>query len=180
KRTQKPMIIQRTLAEYLASKIQGLAVFKDELAFQISPQYPYMLTTLTANKRESLGAGIRDFHSSADETKVYRNEQSIRFTFRAVSTEKNNGNEIVIELVRNADEHLNKLTRTGGITLVDSVTELPIRIAYTEYVSETDIQTITDKLPVVYQKSISYLFRIVDPSVIPVESITMDRLSINL
>jgi hypothetical protein len=174
------MIIQRTLAEYLASKIQGLAVFKDELAFQVSPQYPYMLTTLSANKRDSLGAGIRDFHSNLNETKIYHNEQSIRFAFRAVSTDKNNGNEIVSDLVRQADEHLRQLTRTGGITLNDSVTKRPIRIAFTEYISETDIQTITDKLPVVYQKSISYLFRIVDPSVIPIESIPMDSLSINI
>lgn len=174
------MIIQLTLAEYLSGKITGLAVFKDELAFQISPQFPYMLTALTANKRKSLGAGIRDWKTRSDETKVFHNEQSIRFTFRAVSTDKNNGNEIVSDLVRQTDEHLRQLTRTGGITLNDSVTELPIRIAYTEYQSETDIQTITDKLPVVYQKSISYLFRIVDPSIIPVESIPMDSLSINI
>lgn len=174
------MIIQRTLAEHLSSKIEGLAVFKDELAFQINPKYPYMLTTLTGNKRESLGAGIRDFHSYSDETKVYHNEQSIRFTFRAVSTDKNNGNEIVSELVRQADKILQQLTRIGGITLTDLITELPIRIGYTEYQSETDIQTITNKLPVVYQKSISYLFRVVDPSVITVESIPMNNLSISI
>lgn len=174
------MIIQRTLAEYLSSKIEGLAVFKDELAFQISPQYPYMLTSLTGNIRESLGAGIRDFKTETDETKIYRNEQSIRFTFRAVSTDKNNGNEIVSGLVRQADASLRRLTRTGGITLNDSVTKLPVRIAYTEFINETDIQTITDKLPVVYQKSITYLFRIVDPSVISAQSIPMDSLSINL
>jgi len=174
------MIIQRALAEYLSGEITGLAVFKDELAFQISPQYPYMLTALTANKRESLGAGIRDWKTLTDETKVYHNEQSIRFTFRAVSTDEKNGNEVVSDLVKQADDILNKLTRTGGITLNDSVTELPIRIAYTEYQSETDIQTIQDKLPVVYQKSISYLFRIVDPSVISVQTTSMDRLSVNI
>jgi len=174
------MIIQRTLAEYLSGKITGLAVFKDELAFQVSPQYPYMLTALTANKRESLGAGIRDWKTLTDEAKVFHNEQSIRFTFRAVSTDEKNGNEIVSDLVKQADDILNKLTRTGGITLNDSVTELPIRIAYTEYQSETDIQTIQDKLPVVYQKSISYLFRIVDTSVISVQTTSMDRLSVNI
>lgn len=174
------MIIQRTLAEFLSSKMAGLAIFKDELAFQINPQYPYMLTSLTGNKRESLGAGIADFKTETDEMKVYRNEQSIRFTFRAVSTDKNNGNEIVSDLVRQADEILRRLTMGNGITLNDSVTQLPIRIAYTEFISETDIQTITDKLPVVYQKSITYLFRIVDPSVISAQSIPMDSLSINI
>jgi len=174
------MILQRTLAEHLSSEIEELAVFKDELAFQVNPQYPYMLTTLTGNKRENLGAGIRDFHSYSDETKVYHNEQSIRFTFRAVSTDKNNGNEIVSDLVRQADKILQQLTWHNGITLTDSVSELPIRIGYTEYQSETDIQTITDKLPVVYQKSISYLFRVVDPSVITVESIPMNKLSISI
>jgi len=139
-----------------------------------------MVTTLTGNKRESLGAGIRDFQSNSDETKIYHNERAIRFTFRAVSTDKNNGNEIVSELVRQADELLRQLTRTGGITLNDSVTNLPVRIVYTEYQSETDIQTITDKLPVVYQKSISYLFRVVDPSVITVESNPMNNLSISI
>ncbi len=174
------MIIQRTLAEYLSSKMAGLAVFKDELAFQISPQYPYMLTSLTGNKRESLGAGIRDFHSNSNETKVYRNEQSIRFTFRAVSTDKNNGNEIVSDLVRQADEILRRLTMGNGITLNDTVTQLPIRIAYTEFINETDIQTITDKLPVVYQKSITYLFRIVDTSALPIQSTPFNKLSMNI
>ncbi|MBC8552626.1 MAG: hypothetical protein H8D23_23600 [Candidatus Brocadiales bacterium] len=174
------MIIQRTLAEFLVSKMAALAVFKDELAFQISPQFPYMLTSLTGNKRESLGAGIRDFITETDETKIYRNEQSIRFTFRAVSTDKNNGNEIISDLVRQADEILRRLTMENGITLNDSVTQLPIRIAYTEFINETDIQTITDKLPVVYQKSITYLFRIVDPSVISIQSIPVDSLSINI
>ena len=173
------MIIQRTLAEYLASKISGLSAFKDELAFQESPQYPYLLTSLTGNKRDSLGAGTRDWNTEIDETKVYLNEQSIRFTFRSVSTDDKNGNEIVSDLVRKADESLRQLTRESGITLTDSVTELPIRIAYAEYQTETDIQTITDKLPVVYQKSITYLFRVVDPSVIPVESIPFNNLSVN-
>ena len=173
------MIIQRTLAEYLASKISGLSAFKDELAFQESPQYPYMLTSLTGNKRDSLGAGTRDWKTETDETKVYLNEQSIRFTFRSVSIDDKNGNEIVSDIVRKADESLRQLTRESGITLTDSVTELPVRIAYTEYQTETDIQTITDKLPVVYQKSITYLFRIVDPSVIPVESNPFNNLSIN-
>jgi len=174
------VIIQRTLAEFLVSKMAGLAVFKDELAFSASPQYPYMLTSLTGNKRESLGAGIRDWKTETDETKVYRNEQSIRFTFRAVSTDKSNGNEIVSDLVRQADESLRQLTRTGGITLADSITALPVRIVYTEYISESDNQTITDKLPVVYQKSISYLFRVVDPSVKQIESIPMNNLSISI
>lgn len=174
------MIVQRTLAEYLAGKITGLAVFKDELAFQESPQYPYMLTSLTGNKRDSLGAGNKDWNTENDETKVYLNEQSIRFTFRSVSTDDKNGNEIVSDLVRQADESLRQLTRTGGITLTDSVTKLPIRIAYTEFINETDIQTITDKLPVVYQKSISYLFRIVDPSVVSAQSVSLDSLSINI
>ncbi len=174
------MIIQRTLAEYLAARIPGLMVFKDELAFQISPQYPYMLTALVANKREHLGAGIRDFHSSFDETKIYHHERSIRFTFKAVSTDINNGNDIVSELVRQTDDLLNRLTCQGGITLDDPVTGRSVRIAFAEYQNETDIQTITDKLPVVYQKSISYLFRIVKPAVKQVESIPMDRLIINL
>lgn len=174
------MIIQRTLAEYLASEIQGLAVFKDELAFQVSPQYPYMLTTLTGNTRESLGAGIRDFLDRTEESKIYLNEQLVRFTFRAVSTEEDNGNEIVSSLVRSCDEILRQLTRESGITLTDSVTNIPIRIAYAEYQSETDIQTITDKLPVVYQKSITYLFRIVDPSIIQIESVPMDSLITNI
>jgi len=173
------MIVQRTLAEYLVSKITGLAVFKDELAFQESPQYPYMLTSLTGNKRESLGAGTRDWKTETVETKVYLNEQSIRFTFRVVSTDDRNGNEIVSDLVRVADEFLRRLTRESGITLTDSVTELPVRIAYAEYQTETDIQTITDKLPVVYQKSITYLLRVVDPSVIPIESIPFNNLSIS-
>ncbi|MFQ6614120.1 MAG: hypothetical protein ACE5D1_04680, partial [Fidelibacterota bacterium] len=166
--------------EYLSSKMAGLAVFKDELAFQISPQYPYMLTTLTGNKRGSLGAGIRDWKTRTDETKVYHNEQSIRFTFRAVSTDRNNGNEIVSDLVRQADDLLNTLTRHGGITLNDPVTGGSVRIAFAEYQRETDMQTITDKLPVVYQKSISYLFRIVESSVMSVESVPMAHLSINL
>ena len=173
------MIIQRTLAEHLASKISGLSAFKDELAFQESPQYPYMLTSLTGNKRDSLGAGTRDWNTETDETKVYLNEQSIRFTFRSVSIDDKNGNEIVSDIVRKADESLRQLTRESGITLTDSVTELPVRIAYAEYQTETDIQTITDKLPVVYQKSITYLFRVVDPSVIPVESNPFNNLSIN-
>ena len=173
------MIVQRILAEYLVSKISGLSAFKDELAFQESPQYPYLLTSLTGNKRDSLGAGTRDWKTETDETKVYLNEQSIRFTFRAVSTDDKNGNEIVSDIVRKADESLRRLTRESGITLTDSVTELPVRIAYTEYQTETDIQTITDKLPVVYQKSITYLFRVVDPSVIPVESIPFNNLSVN-
>ena len=173
------MIVQRTLAEYLVSKITGLAVFKDELAFQESPQYPYMLTSLTGNKRESLGAGTKDWKTETDETKVYLNEQSIRFTFRVVSTEEKNGNEIVSGLVRDADESLRRLTRESGITLTDSVTELPVRIAYAEYQTETDIQTITDKLPVVYQKSITYLFRVVDPSVLPIQSTPFNNLSIS-
>lgn len=173
------MIVQRTLAEYLAGKITGLAVFKDELAFQESPQYPYMLTSLTGNKRDSLGAGNKDWNTENDETKVYLNEQSIRFTFRSVSTDDKNGNEIVSDLVRDADESLRRLTRESGITLTDSVTELPIRIAYAEYQSETDIQTITDKLPVVYQKSITYMFRVVDPSVLPIQSTPFNNLSIS-
>ena len=97
------MIIQRTLAEYLSSKITGLAVFKDELAWQVNPQYPYMLTTLTGNKRDSLGAGIRDFLDRTEDEKIYLNEQAIRFTFRAVSTEEENGNEIVSSRVRSCD-----------------------------------------------------------------------------
>ena len=173
------MIIQRTLAEYLAGKITDLAVFKDELAFQESPQYPYMMTSLIGNKREALGAGTRDWKTEIDETKVYHNEQSIRFTFRAVSTEDKNGNEIVSDIVRKADESLRQLTRKSGITLTDSVTELPIRIAYAEYQTETDIQTITDKLPVVYQKSITYLFRVVDPSVLPIQSTPINNLLIS-
>ena len=173
------MIVQRTLAEYLVSKITGLAVFKDELAFSASPQYPYMLTSLTGNKRESLGAGTKDWKTETDETKVYLNEQSIRFTFRVVSTEEKNGNEIVSGLVRDADESLRRLTRESGITLTDSVTELPVRIAYAEYQTETDIQTITDKLPVVYQKSITYLFRVVDPSVLPIQSTPFNNLLIS-
>ncbi len=174
------MIIQRALAEYLSGEITGLAVFKDELAFQISPQYPYMLTALTANKRESLGAGIRDWKTLTDETKVFHNEQSIRFTFRAVSTDEKNGNEIVSDLVKQADDILNKLTRTGGITLNDSVTELPIRVAYAEYQSETDIQTITDRLPVVYQKANTFKFRIVDLSVFQGVSPPMNQIQVQL
>ena len=173
------MIIQRTLAEYLVSKISGLSAFKDELAWQVSPQYPYMMTSLTGNKRDSLGAGTRDWKTETDETKVYLNEQSIRFTFRVVSTDDKNGNEIASDLVRVADESLRQLTRESGITLTDSVTELPIRIAYAEYQTETDIQTITDKLPVVYQKSITYLFRVVDPSVLPIQSTPINNLLIS-
>ena len=173
------MIVQRTLAEHLASKISGLSAFKDELAFQESPQYPYMLTSLTGNKRDSLGAGTRDWKTETDETKVYLNEQSIRFTFRSVSIDDKNGNEIVSDIVRKADESLRQLTRESGITLTDSVTELPVRIAYAEYQTETDIQTITDKLPVVYQKSITYMFRVVDPSVLPIQSTPFNNLSVN-
>ena len=173
------MIIQRTLAEYLVSKISGLSAFKDELAWQVSPQYPYMMTTLTGNKRDSLGAGTRDWKTEIEETKVYHNEQSIRFTFRVVSTDDKNGNEIVSDIVRKADESLRQLTREFGITLTDSVTELPIRIAYAEYQTETDIQTITDKLPVVYQKSITYMFRIVDPSVLSIQSTPINNLLIS-
>ena len=172
------MIIQRTLAEYLAENMDGLSVFKDELAFQISPQYPYMLTSLTSNKRESLGGGTTDFRDELTETKIFHNEQAIRFTFRAVSSEEKTGGEIVSELTRQADEYFKIMTRTGGVTLTDSVTEIPLRIAYAEYISETDIQTLEDKLPVVYQKSISFMFRVVDPSVIPMESVPMDNLSI--
>ena len=173
------MIIQRTLAEYLVSKISGLSAFKDELAFQESPQYPYMLTSLIGNKREALGAGTRDWKTETDETKVYLNEQSIRFTFRVVSTDDKNGNEFVSEYVRRTDQIIRQFAAGNGMTLTDSVTELPVRIAYVEYEGETDIQTITDKLPVVYQKSITYMFRIVDPSVLPIQSTPFNNLSIS-
>jgi len=174
------MIIQRTIANYLASKIDNLAVFKDDLAWQDSPQYPYMLTSLTGNKREHLGAGIRDFTTESDETKVFRNERQIRLTFRAVSTSEKNGNELVCDLVRQSDEVLRQLTRVEGIKLIDGETLIPIRIAYTEYQSETDVQVIDDKLPVVYQKSITYLFRIIDPSVLSIESAPVENLSITI
>lgn len=119
------MIVQRTVAEFLASQITGLAVFKDELAASVSPSFPYMMTSLVGNKRNSLGAGHRDLLTDLDQTKVYFNEQSLRFTFRAVSTDSENGNELVSRLVRETDELLRSLTRTGGVTLTDSVTLLP-------------------------------------------------------
>lgn len=174
------MIIQRTIANYLASKIDNLAVFKDDLAWQDSPQYPYTLTSLTGNKRRSLGAGIRDFTTESDETKVYLNERQIRLTFRAVSTSEKNGNELVCDLVRQSDEVLRQLTRAEGITLIDGETLIPIRIAYTEYQSETDVQVIDDKLPVVYQKAITYLFRIIDPSVLSIESVPVENLQVTI
>jgi len=174
------MIIQRTIANYLASKIDNLAVFKDDLAWQDSPQYPYMLTNLTGNKRRALGAGIRDFSTESDETKVYLNEKQIRLTFRTVSTNEKNGNELVCELVRQSDEVLRQLTRVEGITLTDSDTLIDIRIAYTEYQSETDVQVIDDKLPVVYQKAITYLFRVIDPSILSIESVPVENLQITI
>jgi hypothetical protein len=174
------MIIQRTIANYLANKIDNLAVFKDDLAWQDSVQYPYMLTSLTGSKRDTLGTGIRDFKTESDETKVYYNETQIRLTFRAVSTNEKNGNELVCELVRQSDELLRQLTRVEGITLIDTETSIPIRVAYTEYQSETDIQVIDDKLPVVYQKAITYLFRIVDPSVLSIESVPVENLQVTI
>lgn len=174
------MIIQRTIANYLASKIDNLAVFKDDLAWQDSPQYPYMLTSLTGNKRRALGAGIRDFSTESDETKVYLNEKQIRLTFRTVSTNEKNGNELVCELVRQSDEVLRQLTRVEGITLTDDETLINIRITYTEYQSETDVQVIDDKLPVVYQKAITYLFRVIDPSILSIESVPVENLQITI
>ncbi len=174
------MIIERTLAQYLAGEITGLSVFKDDLAFQISPKYPYMLTSLIGNKRTGLGAGINDFRTQTDETKVLYNESAIRFTFRAISTTEFNGNEIASLLVRKCDGILQGLTHMGGITLIDSVSQKSVRIAYAEYQSETDIQTITDKLPPSYQKSISYLFRIVDLFSISTSSTSIESLSVNL
>jgi len=160
------VIVQRTLAEYLATKITGLAVYKDDLAFSAHPVFPYLLTNLVSAKRENLGAGIRDFVSATEATKIRVDETTLRFTVRAVSTEEETGNTIVSALVRQADEVLRHLTRTGGITLTDSVTGLPVRIAYCEYSSESDIQPHTDRLPVVYQKALTYQFRIIAPSTI--------------
>lgn len=161
------MILERILADYLTARMVGLMAFKDDLAFSLNPVFPYLLTNQISRKRESLGAGFRDFISDQGTTKIYVDAVSIRFTFRAVSTEAENGNDIVAAQVKQADQILGNLTRTGGISLRDSVTKLPQRIVQGEYLSQSDIQPITDRLPVVYQKALSYSFRIIVPFAYP-------------
>jgi len=156
------MRLERALAYTLQNTIPGLAANKDELAWNASPNYPYLLTSMIGRSRESLGTGLYDFKDQESTNKIFHDNVSIRFTFRSLADENMSGNDRVEALVRQADRVLQELRSKAPVTLVDPETQLTVRISYMEYLSESDIQSLTDKLPVIYQKTLSYRFRVLE------------------
>ena len=171
------MKLERVLAHSLQNTIPGLVVYKDELGWNASPSYPYMLTSMIGKSRESMGTGLYDFKDHDSKTKIFQTHISIRFTCRCLAEENMSGNDSVEALVRQVDRALQELKMNGSVTLIDPESQIPIRISYLEYLSESDIQSLTDKLPVVYQKTLSYRFRAVEifsqtESFIPIQKIS--------
>ena len=156
------MILERALAAMLQQEIPELSIYKDELAWQLQPSLPYLLTSQVGKTRAAMGAGSHDLRGESGDLKVFRDEVSLRFTFRAQSDELLNGNDRVFALANTADQILQQLTKRSGITITDPETQTPIRIAYAEYVSERDIQVNSDRLPVIYQKALTYQFRVIE------------------
>jgi len=154
----------RAISKYLTDNISGLYAFKDDLAFVAAGNpYPYFLTDVISTQKKDLGCGIWDQTiDNGDDTftqaKIIKKHLVLRFTIRAVNTQQQNGNDIVNEITEAIDHQSFELCRNGGINLVDPVSNEVFYIEKSLFQSRSDIAPIENKMPFIFQQSLSYKF----------------------
>ncbi len=158
----------RAISKFLTDNIAGLYSFKDELAFiSAGNPFPYFLTDVISTQKKDLGCGLWDQTiSSGDDTftqlKIIKKHIVLRFTIRAVNTPQQNGNDIANEITEEIDHQLFELCRNGGVNLIDPVSNEVFYIEKSLFQSRSDIAPIENKMPFIYQQSLSYKFIIQD------------------
>jgi len=152
------------ISKYLTDSISGLYSFKDDLAFTAAENpYPYFLTDIISTQKKDLGCGIWDqVIANGDNTftqsKIIKKHIVIRFTVRAVNDAQQNGNDIVNDTANEIDLLLSELCRYGGANLLDSVSGESFYIEKSLFQGRSDIAPIENKIPFIYQQSLSYKF----------------------
>jgi hypothetical protein len=155
--------LQRAVAAFISERIEGLYVFKDDLAFVAAGNpYPYLLIDLISAHRKSLGTGVWDRISPTESggiaTKAVSVQQVLRLTVRAANTRTQSGNAAVGDLCDQIEALLGNCCREGSMELPDPESDRPLRIERILFQGRYDIPPIEKGAPFVYQQALSYLF----------------------
>jgi len=152
------------IAKYLTDNVSGLYAFKDDLAFVAAGNpYPYFLTEVISTQKKELGCGIWDQtidngDGTFTQSKITKRHLVLRFTVRAVNTNEQNGNDIVNEITNEIDHRLSELCRYGGAALLDPVYGDNFYLEKALFQGRSDIAPLENKMPFIYQQSLSYKF----------------------
>jgi len=152
----------RAISKYLTDNISGLYAFKDDLAFTAAGNpYPYFLSDIISTQKKDLGCGIWDQtidnrDGTFTQSKIIKKHVVIRFTIRAVNDTQQNGNDIVSAISDEIDRLLRELCRYGSADLTDAVSGECFHIESSVFQDRSDIAPIENKIPFIYQQSLSY------------------------
>ena len=155
------MKLELALAQWITTKISVLHVFKDELAHAAAGYpYPLLLITEIDARRKQFGTGSHDdmivTDSVSTERKWWGFERTLRFTVRAPADKQQDGNTIVRGICDSIDTELQTLIRSGAFDL--PVENDSVHVAMANHAGFHELPAITDKLPFVYQRALSWRF----------------------
>ena len=155
------MKLELALAQWITTKISVLHVFKDELAHAAAGYpYPLLLITEIDARRKQFGTGSYDdtviTNGESVDRKWWGFDRTLRFTVRAPADKQHDGNTIVRGICDSIDTELQTLIRGGAFDL--SVENESIHVAMANHAGFHELPAITDKLPFVYQRALSWRF----------------------
>ena len=156
------MKLELALAQWITGNYPELHVFKDDLAHTAAGYpYPLLLITEIDAKRKQRGTGSYDqvvvSGAVSTEQKWWIIERTLRFTVRAPANNQHDGNTIVHKIVDDIDSELQALLRNGAVVL--PVNTETVHIAMANHSGFHELPAITDKLPFVYQRALSWRFQ---------------------
>ncbi|MDK9699958.1 MAG: hypothetical protein OEM52_07435 [bacterium] len=152
------MKLEQALARYLELNIPDLHVFKDDLAHTAAGYpYPLLLITEIDARRKQIGTGPYDALDGSIERKWWNIERTLRFTVRSPADKQRDGNTIVHSLIEQIDGELQSLFRIGSVEL--PVGSDSVHIAMANHSGFHELPAITDQLPFVYQRTVSWRFQ---------------------
>ncbi len=152
------MKLELALAQWITSNHPELHVFKDDLAHTAAGYpYPVMLITEIDARRRQIGTGPYDAVDVVVERKWWNVERTLRLTVRSPADKQCDGNTIVHALIEQIDNTLQSLFRIGSVDL--PLGEDTVHVAMANHAGFHELPAITDKLPFVYQRALSWRFQ---------------------
>ncbi len=152
------MKLELALAQWITSNHPELHVFKDDLAHTAAGYpYPLLLITEIDARRMQIGTGPYDVVDGSTEQKWWNVDRTLRFTMRSPADKQHDGNTIVHALIEQIDNELQSLFRTGSVDLL--LGDDSVHVAMANHAGFHELPAITDKLPFVYQRALSWRFQ---------------------
>lgn len=156
------MKLELALAQWITGNHPSLHVFKDDLAHTAAGYpYPLLLITEIDARRRQRGTGSYDAvvvsGAVSTEQKWWIVDRTLRFTVRAPADKQHDGNTIVHSLIEQIDSELQSIFRIGSVDLPAG--ENSVHVAMANHSGFHELPAITDKLPFVYQRALSWRFQ---------------------